>query len=93
MFENIKEVLEDYCGVILPVESVEVIFKNSYILSEIEAYGTHDTQVREQICDVLTSYFGMVPWPRYGDNDKYKDLFYSELIAKVKAFGGHCDFQ
>ena len=81
-------VIEDYCGIKLPIEKVSEIIGDkmdsewkTYEYNEVSPFM--DTAPREDVMDIVAEHFLGRPWPTYGDNIDINE-FWDNLMNKMK---------
>lgn len=75
-------VIEDYCGIKLPIEKVSEIIGDkmdsewkNFEYNEVSPFM--DTAPREEVMDIVAEHFLGRSWPRYGDNIDINDWIMS----------------
>lgn len=80
-YANIKDVINDYNGIIVDNNFVDILFKrDSNLLDEFISWGAHDTCFREQLGNTISMELINKKWPNYGENKGNSfELFCNEI--------------
>lgn len=81
--------LDDYYGMIVPIEAIESAMANDEeILEILKNDAVRDTMDREYILDKLMQWMNMRTWPMYGDGGDAMKQFVVELRIALHTIGG-----